>query len=196
MVDKEAVLETFQHYFNYGDEIIHNKQYSWDPNGKLNIHTGISVEFGFPMPDGMWPVEFGRIEGILNMQNSGLQHLEGGPVEVWEDLDLSLNPLVNLKGLTTHIGGRLLLEGIKFKSLEGLPPNLSVEISWYPDMPMLRLLTCKWIELPWRQMQLPADAPEKQVLSILRKWRHHGKAGVIDCKRELVAAGFEGNARW
>jgi hypothetical protein len=130
------------------------------------------------------------------MQNCGLHDIEGGPIEVYQDLDLSFNPLTNLKGLTTRIGGRLLLEGIKFKSLDGLPPDHSVEISWYPDQPMLQLLTCKWIELPWHQMQEKGDSPAKTVLTILRKYRRHGRRAMFHCQKELEDAGFDGNARW
>ena len=196
MVAKQEILTIFEAYFHRGSEIVQNKEYSWDPQGRLNIHTGVSREFGHPMPDGMWPVSFGYIDGICNMQNCGLHDIEGGPIEVYQDLDLSFNPLTNLKGLTTRIGGRLLLEGIKFKSLDGLPPDQSVEISWYPDQPMLQLLTCKWIELPWHQMQEKGDSPAKTVLTILRKYRRHGRRAMFDCQKELEDAGFEGNARW
>jgi hypothetical protein len=196
MVDEAAVLRIFQHYFEGTEEIIRHHLYSFDSQGRMTVHADVTREFLVPMPDGMWPIEFGRIDGDCNMDNCGLSTLDGSPLEVMGSLVLSDNPLKSLEGCTQFIGGRLLISNIEFESLAGLPPDHSVEISWYPRMPMLRLLTCKWIELPWHQMRQPADGPEKTALSILRKYRHMGKRGAIRCQKELIAAGLEGNAKW
>ena len=197
MVDEESILRIFEHYFENSEDIIQRGRYRFlKQNGSLNILGNVIRRWGLSMPDGMWPVNFGTIHGDVDMSNCGLTSLEGSPEVVHGSMNIDDNPLTNLVGLTQQISGQLNISGIDFKSLEGLPPDQSVVVTWYPNMPMLRLLTCKWIELEWFQMRDPADSHPKQVLSILRKYRRFGKKGMFDCQKELEDAGFEGNARW
>lgn len=118
-----------------------------------------------------------KIKGYFICRNNLLENFVGGPVEVLGEMDATENPL---------------------KNLEGFPTKLEkVYLTYYPSLPLLRTLVCKRVILVptsggWKDQNPLLMKVEK----ILNKYAGQGRAGVIDCKRELVSSGFEGNARW
>ncbi len=197
MVDEKSILEIFEHYFEGSEDIIQRGRYSFGDDGLMHVYGNVTRRFLEPMPDGMWPVAFGVIHGDVDMSNCGLSDLGGSPQEIHGVMSIADNPFTSLEGVTQHISNQLDITGAdQLKTLEGLPPDVSVMLTWREDLPMLRLLTAKWIEFDWFQMQKTGNSPEKRCLSILRKYRHLGKAGAFDCRQELRKAGFEGNAKW
>jgi len=115
-----------------------------------------------------------------------------------ESLDISNNRFENFVGLDTAALTRIDAAGNPLKSLEGLPKTppetpLGIGITYRKDLPLLRLLVATEIDILDPQRLIKRYEP---VQSILRKYAGQGRSGVIDCKRELVAAGFEGNAKW
>ena len=196
MVDEKITLRIFEHYFGAA-HIIKGGRYAFSDDGsELHVYGPLFSKIGLTMPDGMWPLQFGVIQGDVDISNSGLRSLEGSPREVYGNMNIANNPLTSLAGCTKKITGVLNITGIEFQSLEGLPPDLLVRVTWYRQMPMMRLLTCKRILLSQQQMQENSDSPAQKVLAILRKHQVNGKRAMFDCQKELEDKGFEENAKW
>lgn len=125
--------------------------------------------------------EFGHglnvVQGLFRVEGTGLKSFVGGPKSVQLNIDCQNNPdLVSLEGFPTSVGSR-------------------VEITYTPTLPVLRLLVAPGI---WFSVDTKDEYIDDGIAveNILMKYAGQGRAAAIDCKRELVAAGFEGNARW
>jgi len=125
--------------------------------------------------------EFGHgldvVNGLFRIEHTGLKNFVGGPKSVQFNIDCQSNPnLMSLEGFPTSVGSR-------------------VEITYTPTLPVLRLLVAPaiWFTADTKDEYLDDGIA---VENILMKYAGQGRAAAIDCKRELVAAGFEGNARW
>jgi len=119
-----------------------------------------------------------------------LNSLVGAPRNVPGDFDCSHNQLTSLEGAPAAVGRLLSCLGNPLTSLEGMPNSVGIfEFTYSPTLPLLRSLVAKKINV-FPKLETVA------IQNILNKYAGQGRAGAIDCKRELVAAGFEGNARW
>lgn len=127
----------------------------------------------------------------FNCRQNNLKTLEGGPKTVNGDFRCDGNLLENLLGAPTKVTGFLTCINNPLKSLEGIPTELEgIELEYDRELPLLRLLYAKHIDFYY------SGRSSRAVKEILMKYAGQGRAGAIDCKRELVAAGFEGNAKW
>jgi len=190
MVDKEKIWEQLYRFF-YVDQI-HNIDITDD--GVVNTNSGLQFRADEPLPDGVLPFQFGVVGGNLRLANAGLVSLQGMPTEIKGMLSLSKNPLKNLVGCTQKIGEYLRLRQMpELESLEGFPTQLAeyVALDWKPNLPLLRTLQAPGGAVLW-----PSNVETDEIEYILEKYKGQGRAGAIDCKRELVEAGYEGNARW
>ena len=127
--------------------------------------------------------------GFLCSANQ-LTSLEHAPQSVGGGFVCSANQLTSLEHAPQSVGGDFWCSGNKLSSLAGLPvvPG-SLRLSYSPTLPLLRCLLAQ-------QVEFEPSLPDKTVENILNKYAGQGRAGAIDCKRELVSAGFEENARW
>jgi len=155
------------------------------------------------------------VEGKFKCNGNKLISLEGGPTTVFGAYICDQNPLQTLKGAPEHIrgeffiqdtqisnfiGGPKKVDGIliaircpNIRSLEGFPVEAShVGLDWREDIPLLRTLVANNVSLA--SIEFPNKAAE--VMNLMRPYMGQGRAGAIDCKRALVAAGYSGNARW
>lgn len=190
MVNKEKIWEQLYRFF-YLDSI---EGIDITDDGVINVHQGLQFRADEPLPDGVLPFQFGVVGGNLILANAGLTSLQGMPTEIKGMLSLSKNPLKNLVGCTQKIGEYLRLRQMpNLESLEGFPTQLKdyVALDWKPNLPLLRTLQAPGGVALW-----PGSPETEDIEAILEKYKGQGRAGAIDCKRELVEAGFEGNARW
>lgn len=184
MVNKEAILRTFRNLFDpfemYQDDetrlTVHDDG-TLDVDGVVYLHHDVDelpIKFGVVAQ--FFAVERGlktlknmprTVKGPCHLDGNKLTTLVGAPETVGEDLELYRNPLENLNGFPREVGGK-------------------VKLIWAKNLPLLRTLVAKEIILHG----------QPRVDAILNKYAGQGRGGAIDCKRELVAAGFEGNARW
>lgn len=170
--------------------------------GDLDAHGAPSIN--------RLPLVFREITGTCVFVNMGLETLEGsptkcgsfscagnqltslvgGPTSVLENYMCGYNQLTDLKGAPEIVPGYFTCWQNSLTSLDGCPRSIGgkITVDYSPDMPLLRTLVANKIELE------PAPDPILEI--ILNRYAGQGRAGAIDCKRELVAAGFEGNARW
>jgi hypothetical protein len=108
---------------------------------------------------------------MFNCRDNNLTSLRGCP-EV-EELCIRGNPLTSLEGLC--ISNKL-----RFFTLD-----------WTPELPLLRLLMLKHSAF--------GDLDERsEVENILDKYRsaNISRSNILACQKELIDAGFEGNASW
>ena len=192
MVDKAEIKKTLNRYFTL------QGGFRFDDDGGVIAYGNVSARRNMPTI----PVRFSRIDGDLHIPNCGLQSLENCPPVIGDSLLLYGNQLRNCIGMPETIGGYLDISSNPIETLEGFPKYIGrhVEMTYTLTLPLLRILVAKDVvfRLPKNagtELDQLTDARES-VDHILDKYMGQGRAAVIDCKRELVAAGFEGNARW
>jgi len=112
-----------------------------------------------------------KVKGFFCSDNQ-LQTLLGAPDEVVDDFFCINNPLKSLEGLPKHIPGEL-------------------RLTYDENLPLLRALVASMVTFDNYYEDLAED-----VQQILKKYAGEGKRGAIRCQKELIAAGFEGNAKW
>jgi len=140
-----------------------------------------------------------RVGGYFNVSGNHIRDLAGFPESVGGSIFLANNNLKSLRGLPETISDDLEIHGNDLASLEGFPRSVAgwVTLDYTPTMPLLRTLGALHVNLVVTT-EHGGSALKTKIQKILNdpRWIGQGRAGAIDCKRELVAAGFEGNARW
>lgn len=187
------------------------------PDGKVKVEFDAVLNNRHYQAFSQLPVQFESVGGTLMISTNTLETLVGCPTEVGNGFDCddnlltSLeygpkivgtnyscqeNHLTNLVGAPRVVPGNFNCSNNPLESLEGFPSEIgnTLYLSYSETLPLLRTLVAHEILFfPWAD---EVDSPAGRVLGILRKYAGQGRAGAIDCKRELVAAGFERNARW
>jgi hypothetical protein len=195
MVDKNQVAAQMDEYF-----IVH------DGNYKVNDDLTVEIDGGLTSRKSMskLPVRFSKITRFVGLAHIGLTSLEGLPPDLPSNLVAFDNELTNLKGMPKRIGGDVDISNNPLASLEGMSEEIHglLGLTWYPQLPLLRTLVSKEIVLGVPDYDATLmnhkDRWDKtaQVEKILNKYAGQGRRGSFACKKELVEAGFEGNARW
>jgi hypothetical protein len=190
VVDKTEIIEQLHFWF----ELTNDPEVEVTDTGLVNIKGSAAFKGEHLLPNGKLPFAFGTVSGNLRLPDAGLASLWGMPKEVGDTLSLSRNPLRNLIGCTQKIHNDLRLRQMpELVSLEGFPTELGgyVAIDYKPELPLLRTLQARDGIVLW-----PVGSEHEQVELILEKYKGQGKRGAIRCQKELIAAGFEGNAQW
>ena len=184
MVDKEKILELFRNNFDPFDHYLLTNQMQIQDDGTVDVQWNIYM-FGELEEI---PIKFGIVTGDFVAEEKGLKTLHNMPKIVTGDCELAGNKLTTLLGAPEEVGGNFHVNRNPLVSLEGFPQKVGRKVSlrWTPTLPLLRTLNAQEVIL----------YGQPRAMVILNKYAGQGRAGAIDCKRELVAAGFEGNARW
>jgi hypothetical protein len=138
-----------------------------------------------------------EVGGYVNATSNLLSSLEGFPVTVGGSVFLDNNMLTSLRGLPATLSDDLEIHKNNLSSLEGLPSSITgwLTLDYTPTMPLLRTLGALHVNL----IVLLGDKEIKsQISKIINdpNWIGQGKRGAIRCQKALIAAGFEGNAKW
>jgi hypothetical protein len=167
--------------------------------------------------------QLGKVEANFSCNRLGLTTLEGCPLVVLGNFSCHTNQLTSLQGLSQlqnpgqqgwffscafnqlknfqHMDQNF--EGYfvgvdqghpqALTSIDGLPKQARlVEITYQPNLPLLKLLEFKRVNV-----REPGNGPRVDLISdIFNKYAGEGKRGAIRCQKALIAAGFEGNAKW
>jgi hypothetical protein len=138
-----------------------------------------------------------EVGGYVNASSNRLTSLEGFPATVGGSVFLGDNMLTSLQGLPATLSDDLEIHRNNLSSLEGLPSSITgwLTLDYTPTMPLLRTLSALHVNL----IVLEGDRDLKRTISKIindPKWIGQGKRGAIRCQKALIAAGFEGNARW
>jgi hypothetical protein len=208
--EQTDILRRLEQYYHTGPL----EKIRFDADDRIIVDGYVSLEIGTKSLN----VRFAKINGSFNAHDRNLSSLAGAPEEVTEFFDVSRNRLTSLEGGPKEVGGDYLCWRNKLTSLVGAPervggrfeiyknpltslvgmPNFigdAVSLSYHPALPLLRTLVAPAIEL-----SIGADIVSLDRIylceTILNKYAGEGKRGVIRCQKELIAAGFEGNAKW
>jgi len=158
------------------------------------------------------------VGGKFSCAGNPIKSLQGGPASVGEHYYCSDTGLTTLTGAPTQIAlnffcnnntqlktldgapavvlGEFSCIDSAIEDLNGLPHSMgTVYLTYTETLPLLRTLSAKQIAL-----DVPAQVADHrrvdEVVRIINRYAGEGKRGVIRCQKELIKAGFEGNARW
>jgi hypothetical protein len=179
-------------------------------DGKVDVHGSVTAEGHMSR----FPVAFGRIGGDFNCMKCGLETLEGGPETVERNMIVEDNLLISLQGCPTSIRDGFYcdtnqLQDLKgapesvaktfscednpLTSLEGLPKASRHRIGYSENLGLLRLVGVNVVRL----YGVPQDTATA-VQDIIQKHCGVGpdlRRRMLACQKDLIDAGFAGNAR-
>lgn len=203
MVDKKEMEILLNTYYIIG------KNYTIHDTGIVDV-LGSVVCVKLPKNKQM-PVQFGEVTGdfIINpkvkpvslkgcphtvagtfhvSKNNLITHLEHGPERVGIYVVEEGNPIMNLKGVATHIGRNLNVFVNTLTDLSDMPVNLDFFYAGYnKQMPILRLCMVK---RPYLQNATVG------MQRIIDQHAGSGKKGALAFAADLIRAGYKDNARW
>jgi hypothetical protein len=119
--------------------------------------------------------------------------LQGGPEYVGGTFDCSKNRLTSLIGGPKQVRGQFNCQNNPLVSLEGLPEptkwtNLNaaqIFVTWSSNLPLLRLVGRYIVRF------------QHESFEIIAKYAGDpSRSNILACQKELIDAGFEGNASW
>jgi hypothetical protein len=198
----------------------HAGSFQVQPDGKVDV-LGV-MRLNRQSKTGELPVQFGQIQGDLNIQDmklTSLMHsgdkitgslfannnlftdLTGAPAEVGNLILIGNRTLTNLMGCPQQIR-KLQLWHTGLHSLEGLPDTpgtvQEIDITYDEHLPMLRLLVADKITVRKPGAGYAYLQEEKAIQEILNdaRWVGKGKQGALNCALALKKAGYVGNASW
>jgi hypothetical protein len=143
------------------------------------------------------PVKFKTVNGNFDCYGCTLTTLDGCPFSVFGSFTCQNNEIENLIGGPSHVMFRYnCRENRKLTSLEGLPKEVSIfEITWNKSLAMLRLMTMN------NGAQIYSSTFRHNIgdiyLDTFNKKIGMGlKAAIWKFQKDLIANGYEGNAKW
>lgn len=190
------------------------------PDGKVNVLGDCEFRSSaFNRDLHRLPMEFKKVTGDFLISSCNLDSLEGCPSFVGGTFNCSDNYLPSLAGAPEHVGlsfncsynrltsllGSPKNIGLSFNcsnnlgitSLEGCPKDLpqgDFVISWTPELPLLRLVGLMVFFQGNTDFETERLA---KVERILEKYvDKFSRSNIIACQKDLIDAGFEGNASW
>jgi len=137
------------------------------------------------------PFQFGNVTGDFKCYNNELTTLEGSPKSVGGSFWCYNNELTSLVGSPLSVKGSFRCYENKLKTLDGAPKTVEdlFHVDWQEDLPMLSLLK-------YGKIMLIIDGND-QVSRIINQ--HNGtkplRKAILDCQKDLLDAGYKGNAR-
>jgi hypothetical protein len=154
------------------------------------------------------------VNGDFDCSNNALTSLKYGPKKVNYDYRCGHNRLTSLVGLPDGFTNQLYCDHNNLNSLQGLPENFDgtiscvnnpltsfeglpigtrfITFSYSADLPFLRLLTL--IRSKTRRSMWSGN--EKIDAIIHKYFGNNSRSAILKCQKELIDAGFEGNAAW
>lgn len=217
MVDKDHILTVLRIHFQIDNspivtddpritEIYDDGSVDINGNVRMIRPAGGRMPVRFNMVDGWFQAERMSLSSLENCPNfcgslfvaqNNLRSLDYAPSYL-SSLDISRNRFNNFVGLPETVSV-LSAHNNPLTSLDGLPQEppsedpLTVEITYSPRLPLLRLLVAEEIEI-----RDPRDSNKRfePIQTILNTYAGQGSAGAFACGAELASAGFKENARW
>jgi hypothetical protein len=209
--EQQEIWNKFKIYY----DAQHVKRVEFDDENKLLITGDVMAAMGSAGLN----VRFGKLNGnfIANgmgfrslrgspeevtgsfsvSRNRNLTSLEGAPLKVGEDFAAYGCKLTNLIGAPREIGISFMVFNNPLESLDGMPDHIggTISLNYEPDLGLLRVLVAKTVDFSPGQSQVSWDKVI-ECQEILNKYAGQGRRGSFAAKKELIEAGFEGNARW
>jgi hypothetical protein len=130
-----------------------------------------------------------HVGGDFVCNENNLTTLEGAPQGVGGVFLCEKNRLTSLKGAPHTVGEDFWCRENDLSSLEGLPDRIAgnLFLDYSPTLPLLRLLLIKGVG--------DFRLNDVKLQKILAKYKGKGWSAMVPCARELIRAGYKGNAR-
>jgi hypothetical protein len=175
-----------------------------DEDGAVSFDGSIEVKK--TLPKGRLPINLKSVGGTFSCTKKGLKTLQGCPTEVGEGFLVAGNDLTSLAGCPQVVPGHFICSengpdvvkgefwcsGNPLTSLKGLSATREniTTLTWSKNLPVLRLVGSVKVFL--------FDEPTDRISDIINKFSgtDNLRAKIVTCQKELIDAGFEGNASW
>ena len=135
------------------------------------------------------PFQFGKVTGDFYIDYANLTTLVGCPKTVGGDFNCSDNELTSLVGGPKTVGGSYRCYDNPITSLDGLPDTVGkfFIINWNETIPLLKLVKFNYVDIfnKWSLTEIIQKHCGQKPL----------RQAIIQCQRELIDAGFKGNAK-
>jgi hypothetical protein len=147
-----------------------------------------------------FPFKFGNISCGFDCSGMGLETLSGSPVEIPTTFDCTRNKLYTLMGGPKIVKRHYICYDNPLTDLLGLPDSVgyTFALSWHEQLPLLRLVTLDCTSVLFAGVGSNNDNNDK-VTDIIHYCRIYGtspKKRIWKCQQELIANGYERNAKW
>ena len=209
MIDKQAILATFNKYFIIKGLVTVDDQglvMVADDCMLRDIKTVTQLPVQFASVGGYFNCSDNRLTslegaphsvgGYFSCRDNRLTSLAGAPQSVGGYFSCSYNQLTSLDGAPQSVGGHFYCSDNRLTSLDGLPKSINgkFQLDYNPNLPMLRLFKVRGItEI---RVKDPADDDwGHPVEHIINRYIHLGINGILPCAAELYKAGYSGNAK-
>jgi len=127
------------------------------------------------------------VTGLFNCSANKLTSLAGSPNTIGGNFECKANELKSLVGGPKEVRGHYECSGNPLTSLDGLPDSAGfILLNWIENLPMLSLLKYDFNVLD-----------NETFRGIMLKYRGQKplRQAIIKCQKELIDAGYEGNAK-
>ena len=203
MTDQQQILQTFNKHFEHRGQVSVDAQGLISCTGKVKLTTRVErLPCAFLKVDGFFDCSYSSIQtlegapqivgGKFSASNCILATLEGAPRKCGGFWVLG-NQLQNLKGGPDWVDGNYLCHSNPLTSLEGLARHISKQFRCdiTPDLGLLRILQTGTDEF------FDLAHVNRPPLTIINKYLDMGGGWnrMVPCARELIWAGFPGNAK-
>jgi hypothetical protein len=190
MVNVKEIEKTYRKYFDFSGFKTPKGSLRINPTtGKVTVLDNVLLWMS-PL-NGQLPVEFEMVNFSFQIQNRNLVTLAGCPKLVRQNFSCNGNKLTTLVGGPETVGGDYQATGNPLVNLDGLASEIggALYIPYHPNLPLLRALVAPKLVFSWDQRNPPP-------IDIMKKYEGQGKRAMFACKKALIEAGYEGNARW
>jgi len=137
------------------------------------------------------PFKFGKVESFI-FNDVGLTTLIGSPQDVTSTFNVVNNKLSTLEGGPKTVGTYYFCNDNPLMNLKGAPDTVGAEfqVSWQPELPLLSIVKYNDVYV----------FNNRRISNIIRKYCKNARGdkplrqAIIQCQKELLDAGFKGNA--
>jgi hypothetical protein len=186
--DHAEIKKLLKEYFNItGPPTI-------NPDGTVDIEGDCSLKSNKKV--NQLPVKFGKVSADFSCYYNQLTSLAGAPQSVGGWFSCHGNKLTSLIGAPYSVGGNFHCYRNQLTSLVGSPQSVGGYFScdWSSTLPLLRTVVAKEVII------LNGSARFGKINDILNSSIKDNlgsyRKAALDAKKALIAAGYEGNAKW
>ena len=205
MIDQQKILQTFRQHFHYSGEVTVDRDglISCTKDVKLSrTYQGDRLPCAFKKVDGRFSCSNSRLQTLVgaplhvglsfSCSNSQLKTLQGAP-RACRDFFVQENQLDTLKGGPHDVRGNYWCYNNPLTSLEGIAHHIGEQFwcDFTPDLGLLRILATGSKDF------YDKDYAQRRPITIINKYLEMGGGWnrMVPCAREMIRAGFRGNAK-
>lgn len=175
------------------------RYFRWDGEIVLDANDRVSIDGDCELLQSSsnllaLPVNFYKVTANFACDNAGLTSLDGCPEIVGGHFFAGNNALTDLHNAPKTIGGFCGVTGNELISLKGLPEAFGrISLTWNKDLPLLQLVGRNAVIYDNDNSNESGQKCHKILKSYIGR---STRADIIACQKDLIDAGFEGNASW